>query len=258
MANNKPVCVICGKSKAKSNFVKDRNDSLSPGFGFCSECVNSYGVTGNEQDIFDILRMINIPFVRTLWEQIPQEDESKISTYIKMMALQPRYRTFIDSEWEHEEKEDVFQVTDEMKVRWGVKKSLEKYQYLELQLASLKNIKKPATKLEERRYCDAVKMSSRLDEVLANGNAQEISRINKTYNDLIKELGLNVDAKSEDDKRVLGQKIKDWEQEAPVPELGKEFEDVDGIKNYIEKYLLIPFKRSLGIASEEEINKIYE
>lgn len=267
MAVAKKVCVLCGGEKTSKLFYKHKEGFLNEKFGFCKECVN--GIIDGDADgttgLTNVLRMMDIPYVQKTWESaVDQDPREPFSKYLRVVALVKKYEGFADSELAANSKPfdfdgaNDFTITEEMVSRWGVDKDADDYRYSEIMFEQLKAIKKPSTKLEEQRYCDAVKMAARLDRVLESGDVKEIAQLSKAYDGLITTLGLNIEMKSEDDQRSLGMKIRDWEQREPVPEMAKEFEDVDGIKKYIEKFLLFPFKRSLGLASEEEINKIYE
>ena len=56
----------------------------------------------------------------------------------------------------------------------------------------------------------------------------------------------------------LGERVRDWEKNEPIPKLSREFEDVDNISAYITKFFLIPMKRLFNQATDEELGNLYD
>lgn len=262
MARKGITCLLCGESKAASNFMKHRNDSLSEDFGFCKACVNEYDVNETES-INDLFRMMNIPFINEVWENLLEDgDNGLLGRYLRSIATRKEFKTFADSVYGNTKESNsgsrgVVEVSSEMIARWGDGKSLDEYDALEKAYDSLVKIKPPSTHQEEKRYALNVKLSQALDQVIDNGEVKQIKPLREAYTKDLKELGLDLE-NSDDEMKVLGQRIQFWETNEPVPVMGDEFEDVDKIRYYFDKYFTIPMKRVFGQATDEEIATLHE
>lgn len=257
------VCLLCGEEKSTHQCSKHRNVNISEHFGFCKDCLK---LKVNDEDIngvTDMLRMMNIPFVSSVWENAVEKGGTNIfGKYLQLIATQKKYRDYDDTTYESEaDLEDsskvAFTVTDEIIARWGSLEHINNYIELEFSLESLKKIKEPQTYLEQQRYVQNVQLGKALNDALKAG-AKEIPALRKSYADDLKELGLDILSASKDDNRSLGMRIAEWERHEPIPEVSTEFDDVDGINSYIRKWFLIPMKRVFGQATEQEVAELYE
>lgn len=255
------TCLMCDVEKNDRNMSKHRNESINENFGFCKECVNTYTEDNDFEKVIDVLRMMNIPFVNFVWENaLDKGGSSTFSKYLQLIATQKKYKEFSDSEYDDvadDGSRSVIDITDEVIAKWGVRDTDEEYIEFEYLYNSLIKIKEPATLFEEKRYVQNVKLGKAVDDALEGGDVKTVPALRKAYAEDLKELGLDVKQSSEDDTRTLGVRIAEWERNAPIPD-GGEFNDVDSIQEYINKWFLIPMKRVFGRATEEEINKLYE
>lgn len=257
------ACILCGEQRTPYQLSKHRNAMMNSKFGFCKECQKTVVDENDIDSVFELLRMMNIPFVSHVWETAVENDGQTFGNYLKLIATKKQYENFADSVYENDEhfneKEEInFEVTNEIIARWGARENSE---YLELEKAyeNLVRIKEPTSFLDQRRYIQNVQISKALSDSLRDGSkASDISALRKAYTDDLKDLGLDVVSAQKDEKRSLGQRIAEWEREEPIPSLGKEFEDVDNITGYIRKWFLTPMKRVFGRATEEEISELYE
>lgn len=254
------TCVICSKDKTDRYMFKHRNENIDESFGFCKDCMNTKTEHNDIDIVVDSLRMMNIPFIGSVWESaVDSGGNSTFSKYLQLIATQKRYKDFNDSEFEDivdDGSHSTIEVTDEIIAKWGLRDSVEEYSELEYLYNSLVKIKEPATLFEEKRYAQNVKLGKAVDEALMT-DIKSVAQLRKAYADDLKDLGLDVKQSSEDDTRTLGVRIAEWERHDPVPEIS-EFGDVDNIQGYISKWFLTPLKRVFGRASEEEINQLYE
>lgn len=254
------ICLLCGEQKTAHQLVKHRNDMLSENVGFCKTCVKNTVATDDTESVKDMLRILNIPYVNDVWENaIEKESDNMFGRYLQLIATKKKFKNFADSD--REKTESVlgdFEITDDMIARWGAGKAKDDYYVMEMAYNALRRIKEPATTLEETRYVQNVMLKTTLDEALRSGDHKAITPLKKTYGADLKELGLDVDAMSKEDTRTLGTRIQEWERNAPIPEISSEFEDVDGIKAYVNKYFVIPMKRVFGQATEDEVSSLYD
>lgn len=258
------TCILCSKQKTPYNFSKHRNTMMKSDFGFCKECLKKIVPDEDVNNAFEMLRLMNIPFVSDVWEnavEISGVADNVFSKYLQLIATKRQYEDFADSVYENEEMYDEsgapFELNDDIIAKWGSRDNNAEYIELEKAYEILVKIKEPSSYLDQQRYIQNIKLSKALDAALESG-AKEISTLRKSYAEDLKELGLDVISAQKDEKRSLGQRIAEWEREEPLPSLGKEFDDVDGINNYIRKWFLIPMKRVFGRATEEEISELYE
>ena len=254
------TCLICGESKAGHSFIKHRNELLVDNVGFCKDCVKDNIDLSEQETLIDMLRLLNIPFVSDIWESAAEkEPDSTFGKYLQLIATNRKYKTFSDSSNPSVgTPDDDFEITKDTIARWGAGKTKDEYYVMEAKYDSLCGIKEPITPLEKQLYIQNVKLSQTLDDALESGDSKTIPNLKKAYKDDLKNLGLDVSSVSSDDVGTLGTRIHDWENSKPVPSLSKEFEDVDGINNYVTRFFSNTMKRVFGLATEEEVNSIYD
>lgn len=78
----------------------------------------------------------------------------------------------------------------------------------------------------------------------------------QVLNSLLSKTSVSEKRSTADDARSLGEKIRDWEREAPIPEPAPEFQDVDNIVRYISTWFLGHFCKMFGI--KNSYNRMYE
>lgn len=246
---SKITCLICGGKYASRSMVTHRNECIDGKFGFCMNCVKNQ--IENDTDPVDTFRMLNIPYVQKLWTDIYSREDNPLSAYLKAIAPRKQYKTFADSSYVSSDED--MSVNEEMIGRWGSGLSETEYIDLETTLNGLKTIKMPETALEERMYVDQTLLIQRQRKAIADGNSKDIKDLQQAMLNGYKSLGLDVVQTDKKEIEALGQRIKNWEMEEPLPVISKEFEDVDKIKEYFTKFFLIQMKRMFGKATEDEI-----
>lgn len=260
MAKKKQTtCVICSKPKSDYQFITHRNENISKDFGFCKDCVKEMYDSGTP--IIDVLRLLNIPYIENMWEEtLEKEDVTPVSKYLQLIAPKKAFRFFIDSEYtEGNNHKDVekLKVTDDMIERWG--KLDNDYEYIEREqdYNNLVRIKEPLTLLEQKRYVENVRLYQRLRSEIEGGKPTDIKALKTTYAQDLKELGLDIENEKSKEKSV-GQRIEEYERNAPIPDIGKEFDDVDRIGFYINKFLFLPMKKMFNQASDKDLEDLYK
>lgn len=259
--NNK-ICIICGLDKTERQMAKHRNKNINDNYGFCKDCTNEYTDGNDVSNVIDMLRIMNVPFVEFVWENaLEKGGSSAFSKYLQLIATQKKFKDFSDNDFDNQEENGgsrtAIDINDDIIAKWGIDKEEAEYIELELLYNSLLKIKEPATLFEEKRYVQNVKLGKAVDTALEDGDVKTVPQLRKAYADDLKDLGLDIKQSSEENERTLGMRIADWEKNSPIPD-DKEFDDVDNISDYINKWFLIPMKRVFGRASEEEVNKLYE
>ena len=254
------VCVICGKAKGTREGLKHKNEVINKKFTICKDCANKTANFNDQQAVIDVCQLTNIPYVHSIAQKLMSDnDKVDFGMYMRKLAPYKRYNTFADSEFLQEtNSDDNIAVTDKVVQRWGEGYDPEKYAYFEAALTGLMAIKAATTSLEVERYVQNVKLKDVLNEALQGGDYKAISQLRKAYNDDLKELGFDSVLNAKDDSgESLGQRIQKYETTRPIPDRA-EFEDASQIKKYIEKWFIIPLKRTFGLANEKEVESLYD
>ena len=253
------TCILCGEEKSAHQVAKHRNDNVASGVGFCKTCLKNEVDGTNVYKAKDMMRLMNIPFVTDVWENAIATGGSNVfSKYLQLIATQRDYKSFFDSvEGRDTGNTGVSLSKTELIAKWGVQKDENKYIEYEAAYDNLVSIKPPATTLDQKRYAQNVMIEHQLNFALGNGaDHKEITALKKLYESNIRELGLDIDAQAKDDEVSLGEKIRNWELNAPIP-MEEKYEDVDKY-GYMSKWFATTMKRVFGKASEEEIRSLYE
>lgn len=104
-------CIYMGKHQSPSNFYKSRNP-LMPHHPFCKDCVNSMVDINNMQSVYDVLKVLDTPFIMDVWNAVVDSGVNNIlGTYLGKIntAYKKKYDgwTFDDSVYELSEQEKV-------------------------------------------------------------------------------------------------------------------------------------------------------
>lgn len=266
MASKRGICVFCHKNK---DLIDSNNLLLSEnGYGVCRQCSNKNVDLEDKQTFINMCLLLNMPFLIDRYENVVESGRKNVawSTY-KSRISKVWTEGFASSVFEYEpettDEEDIeetnkFVVTDEMKARWGTGYNPSEIEVLELSLRNLYAIKEPATKFEVEKYISNVKLKIALDRAFEENDVKAIPALRKAYEDDCKTLGLEAVLNTKEDKiESVGESIRHWEATKPIP-TRKEYEDVDGYAEYLTKWYITPLKRNFGMASEEEVNELYE
>lgn len=258
------TCVLCGEELHNRNFSAHRNDNLHKDLGFCKKCLLEKVDMKSEESVLHMLRMMNIPFIKSVWDNTLEEDPDMIFTkYLQVASFQRgKYKNFIDGDLTKKSnsnsKDDGSNPKPkEMMAKWGQVDDPERYDLYESVYESLTEIKRPNGRFEEDRYAQCVKIKVALDSAITGGDSNDIKRLQETYQKQLSALGLNI-TKNEEEEKTIGERIKFYEENHPIPQPDPDLQDVDKVNNYIVRNFLYPVKRMFGQATEEEIQQIYE
>lgn len=255
------TCIICGKPVAARQFGKQQNSLFNEKYVVCRDCANKYVDMNDSESIKAMCRLLDIAYIQELVDKaLIEEDDPNMGHYLRLVALRRDLKGYSDSVFTHQvsNDEDTPSKAEELEEKWGKDYSEDEYSYFESQLKNLIAIKEPKTQFELKRYIQNVKLEDTLNKVLSSGDVKAIPNIRKTYNDDLKDLGFDSVLNAKDNgSQSLGERIQHWEDNKPIPDKD-EFEDVSGIKQYIQKWFIIPMKRTFGQATEEEVSSLYD
>lgn len=258
MAGSK-ICIICGKEKRSNQLLKHKNLLLGDKFSICRDCANNVANFDDEDLVIEMAQLANIPFVKTIYLDVKRTSKNPtFGAYQKKLAPYKKFQQFSDSVFTTENAAEDLKITPELEQRWGKDYDEEEYAYFESSLQGLIAIKPATTAFEIQRYVANVKLKDALDQAFKDRDPKAITALRKAYSEDSKDLGFDAVLSGNDDSgKSLGQRIQNWELSEPVPDSDK-YEDAAGLKKYIEKWFVIPMKRTFGVASEKEVESLYE
>jgi hypothetical protein len=279
-------CLKCEKEKSSisNNFYMNTHPLFSSEkLDICKECINDYlgekESAGHESRIKLVLSLMNKPFLYEEWTG----REKDWSRYITQISSLPQYKgmTFADSVFNktatslsdhkkessniaaEESEENITQEDLRSLIGfWG--KGLEKEDYLFLQ--------NEYEKFLNSYECDSYAMEllfqeashQRLTIKKSRESNKSVEKELKTLQDLlgsanikpVQETGSNAV-----EQATFGTLIKKYENEKPIPEPDESWQDVDGIRKYIQIWFFGHLCKMLGIKNEysehyeKEVNK---
>ena len=284
----KPICPCCGKtySRQQDYFFKNTQSPLwkaNNGFiPICKDCVlkmyNTYKYELNSSreamkilcarfdmyysdETFDSATKLGSNFCSSYFAR-KNVGQSKNKTYINNVKeeLVDKVTSLVDAEDKNVDRESV--------EFWGAGYNSKEYKILNNEYSSwvvkIGGEEKLDKSLETvlKQVCKFEIDLQRARE--KNAKPTEISALSKSYLDCLASAGLK--PSQEDNTNIaesnsLGSLIEKWEETEPVPKPSKEFEDVDGIKKYIDIWFKGHLAKMYGIQNdtereyEEEINK---
>lgn len=115
------------------------------------------------------------------------------------------------------------------------------YQYLMDEYQSWITRHECKTKSQEEIFKNICRAQVAVQRAQRDGSTKEISDATKMLQDLMQSAGIKPTQNNDNtlsDQNTFGTLIKKWETEKPISEPAKEWEDVDGVKKYIDTFFL--------------------
>lgn len=290
------VCTCCGKSYTRQdgNFYKSSNSILwqanSGYIPICKTCAEAiYNAlidfySGNEEHaLHHWCGIFDYPYdlaASAMTAGYVQPGRSRLSLYpskLNTKQVMSRGKTYLDTvRYEAGESNriktvndivatkkggDRFVVTKEITKKWGLGLTPEDYEWLEEQEEDWRSRTECKTKAQEeliRTIC----LSQLNIRQAQQGNGKVVEAM-RSFQDLLASCNLQPRQNTNDDivdQNTFGTLIKQFEQERPLPTPDPEWEDVDGIKHYIDTWFLGHLCNNLHITNdcEEEYRKEME
>lgn len=268
------VCTCCGKSyqrqdgnflKAGSSILWQGNNGYMPICKSCAETIFNALVdfySGNEEHalhhwcgIFDYPYDIEASSMTAVHVQPGRSRVSLYPSKLNTKQVRSRGTTFLDTvrieageatrirtvnDIVNEASQDgEFVVTKAMTKKWGYGHKLEEYEWLEEQEEDWRSRVECRSKAQEeliRTIC-----LSQLNIQKAQQGGGKVAEAMKAFQDLLASCNLQPRQNTNDDlaeQNTFGTLIRQYEQERPLPEPDPEWQDVDGIKKYIDTWFL--------------------
>lgn len=109
-------CIYMGKHLPLNNFYKSRS-KVMPHHPFCKDCVDKMVDAGNLQTVYDILRVLDTPFIMDVWNEALLKNKVKyFGDYLNMINRRKTYdsMTFEDSIFELSDVEEIHEEVQEI------------------------------------------------------------------------------------------------------------------------------------------------
>ena len=145
------------------------------------------------------------------------------------------------AEGKEEIDEEQKKIEDEAIHMFGLGYSFDEYEYLMDEYNSWTTRHECKTKTQEELFKNICRAQVAVQRAQRRGNIKEISDATKMLQDLMQSAGLKPTQNNENsmlDQNTFGTLIKKIEKERPIAKPSEEWEDVYGIKGYIETWFL--------------------
>lgn len=290
--NTKKACTMCGKEK---DFIRQFYQSYSvlyqandKRFTVCKDCMISYydelvAIFGSEiLAIHNLCNMFDIYFseraFHTAKQQAVKQESNIAKIYLQKINSMAQYRdlTSKDSELldvKHEiakvdninpeeiEAEDLveFTLTKDIIARWGKGLHSDDYYVLEGHYQEFIENYEAKSPAQRMIYQEISKSRLEAEKSRRNGDLRGYSDMMKVISTLMTDSNIKPVQKNvqgDDNIDCWGNWCKLIEENEPIGEASEEYQDVDGIRRYINKWFVTPFARVLGLSGADgELNE---
>lgn len=293
-AKEKFYCTSCGKEYAfqQKHFPSTSSPLYAKNNGcitICRTCLNNYYnklvefYGGNEEKAIERCCQIFDWYYSDEAAAMTKKtasNNSRILLYpskINMIQIREKGRTYLDTivqsnngtiqsfkDLQSESDEEV-KISEDVISFFGLGYTPEEYGFLEDQYNDWTTRYECNTKAQEELFKNIVTQQLVIQRAQkSSGSTREISDAKKTFQELLSSANLKPGQTNDNalaDQNTFGTLIKKWENEHPIPQPEKEWEDVDGIKKYIRVWFLghlckmFKVKNKYSAMYDEEISK---
>ena len=284
MALSKIYCSCCGREQSEREFLYSSSKlySNTSKIPLCKGCLNKrfkmlhsqYG--GNVKqalqhfcynfDLYydeDILNsMMNekvntfaVEYIKKINRSRTNRDRTSLDNLLYFVGENSDKSEITPVSYVNEDDKTEFTVTKEILRRWGRNKfSPEELEMLEYKYEELIS-EYPSEKYQEREIIkDICQIEIQLDRLYKSNDQSNYAKLLDQKSKKMEQLNVIPSKQKrygEDKSMTLGQLIKRIEDEEPIPDTNEDFEDVDRIKYFIERYFTNPMRKVLGIDKAE-------
>lgn len=225
---DKKQCANCKKEKAVTyGFYTTDSPMFPDGYlPFCKDCLVEMVDENDLDSLHRILRQIDKPFIKRLWEAAKESNFNTVKKYMTMINSMKDFkhlkyddsdhvdvqekksleRNYDEVDNQYEKIIDEFEVTPELIRRWGRQENKEAYMRLEgfyNDLTEQFDIKAPQDREQAKRLA---KLNLAIDRAFENGDSKEIRDLTDTYNKILASSGLSAkDRKESDNTKSFGE-----------------------------------------------------
>lgn len=226
------TCVMCGKTQKPTMHYQSYNPIHATGYlPYCKQCLRDmcYDTNGNINinNVKDMLKLIDRPFIYSVFKNACEDKNDTVGTYMKNIALNNKRsgweNSIFEPSCENNDKNNFthdFKITPEMIVRWG-NHNQEDYQNLEQFYWDMKARNKIETPQEEVYLKKLATISVKMDNELAAGHYDEVKKLGDLFSKYMADSQFRAIDKTEADKtggiRTFGQAYAEAEKDDFIP-----------------------------------------
>lgn len=263
------TCIYCGEEKSSkpnnNKFYSHRNKFINDSFSVCKECVEKIGTEDNIDDIYLLMRLMNLPFIPEKWEDCTISDNTLL-TYMSGKGINipnVKYNDKVIMDMVYSDSPICNEVKDIQKylvssdeerlenvTKWGEHYTDAEYRKLNMSVENNIKVTGRDDYQSLRGFERVARAEIERDRAYANQsfkpNDKKAAEDNVT--NMMKQAGLSYEQSANRSGEFdIGTDIRDIiENYRPVPEPINEFKDVDFISKYINRFFTIPMMRALG------------
>lgn len=284
------MCFRCGEvyPKRESFFTKVRSTFYTHNDGFlhvCDKCLDSllehYKAVYDgdlQQCCYTLCLNFNLYFSVDIYDvatRSPHFEDNPFKTYVSRsnLAQYKRWTDFTDTIDQEAviggaikaKPDEVVEASvlqnekpsAEILGRWGIGYSNDEYAFMQTLYKSLMQQKRNPTLLQEDLIVDACKYKCQHNRFISAGDskAADIKTLSSLYQDALKAVGLDVSPKNDGiDEGTFGLWIRDIEKYCPAEDYKdrKKFRDMDGLGEYVERFIYRPLKNWLTGSKDKD------
>lgn len=283
-------CVCCGKEykQQRGNFIVSNSILFKGNNGFipfCKDCIDRYYqqllgfYSGNEEHALEhccwLFDWYYNPKVSGMVRNSTANYSRVLMYPTKMNLSQVKGHTYLDTVKEKNTEEIILEekdiakpatisnsdITDEYVASkdtimfFGFGYSNEDYLFLEDQYVDWTARYECKTKAQEELFKSLCITQLTIQKAQKRGSTKDITDAMKMFQDLLGTANLKPSQTNDNalaDQNTFGTLIKKWENERPISEPDEEWEDVDGIKKYIDTYFFGHLCKTVEVKNDYE------
>jgi hypothetical protein len=247
---DKKTCIKCEKEKRSEDFYVSYSPLHNGKVPVCKICLLDNVDINNIQTVRDTLRMIDRPFIQSLWDSSKDEGKNHFGKYMKNIGMR-QYRdltwkdsiykdsnnkSYYEPQQEDQEQRINFTVTSEILRRWGQNYELDDYVKLEDFYQKMKDMNRIETPQEETYLKKLAVISLKMDQELEEGNYGQVKQLGDLFSKYMADSKFRASDKTDADKtggiRNFSTIYAEVEKDGHIPPWG-EYRKVKGLKQDI-------------------------
>ena len=258
---NKLKCFSCGEEKGLKDFYRSPSDLYEQEGKMlvCKSCIKKRYekllslYKGDKLKAFKhTLLNLDAYFDELLYKQCISTEENFLGEYFRLLATRDRkYKTSLDNTAMGEEsKLTTNSVTDDLVDFWG--EGYEYKDYLTLEMKYKQYTKYyPSESMQEKQIIKTLcELEVEKTKCRINGDMNGYNKMNDQISKKMGELDI-IPSKAkkygEDKDLVVGKLIEMIEKEEPIPDVHPEFNDIDRIMYWLNRYFIKPLRKVINL-----------
>lgn len=274
------ICPMCGEAKNDAGYYSNKANKTGK-FCYCKECCRNMATDYNKQlDVYmdnpekakDVLRMMNRPYIDTLYKKCVAGVSADITerskscgwvAYVTQISSLPEWKDLAwkDSSFglddpDNEEDENSRRITNVMIKRWGVGFSDSDYLTMDDHYKMLKNNNPNADSNQEIFIEDLCRTRLlMLKAMRGEGKSDDFTKYSKSYQETFRQAGLKTVAEADaSNDETLGMTLLEISKYVPETYYSNKtlYKDFDGTEEYLKRFVLRPLKNLIAGSSERD------